>query len=128
MNVFLFCGIIAAALSLSMILKKLGGESYRPVAVVIGLALLKTCLGLLLEKAGFINEMLNESGAGGYRSVLIKAAGITLLVETVSGICRDLNENELADKAVILGKAELIAISLPLLKRLFDLTKTLSVN
>lgn len=58
---------------------------------------------------------------GKYSGYILKALGISCLTSFVAGVCRDLDSEKAAQRAELIGKAELIALSLPLTAELVAL-------
>ena len=60
-----------------------------------------------------------------YLPFLFKSMGISLLSATAADLCRDVGEGAIASKLELLGRCEIAALSLPLLKELLTLAEGL---
>ena len=60
-----------------------------------------------------------------YLPYLLKSMGISLLSSTAADLCRDSGESAVATKLELLGKCEIIVLSIPLLKELLSLAEEL---
>jgi stage III sporulation protein AD len=60
-----------------------------------------------------------------YLPYLMKSMGISLLSTTAADLCRDSGESSIANKLELLGKCEIVLLSLPLLKELLSLAQEL---
>ena len=61
-----------------------------------------------------------------YLPTLIKALSIAFRVQITRDACNDAQENGLGEKIAFFGKMEIMVISLPLIKNVFELCKNLS--
>ena len=125
MNEIKMCGIIIAALIICTVFKNIRQEY--SVFVRIGITCLATIvsISILYPILSFIDSISKSTPFYGYIPILLKGLGIAYLVEITSDICIDANENALAERITLFGKAEIMIVSLPLLKNLFELCKSI---
>ncbi len=119
------CGIIICALIVCIVFKNLKSEYSLFIRIVITVTVFLFSLMILTPLISYIKELTSTSAIYGYMPILFKALGIAFAVQITADVCRDANENSLAERITFLGKAEILVISLPLVKSLFNLTETL---
>ena len=73
----------------------------------------------------FARELTLQSGVPQYFSLMIKSLGVALICRVSGEICRDMGENSIGAKIELAGKAAILALSLPVLKRIFEFIKEL---
>jgi stage III sporulation protein AD len=66
----------------------------------------------------FLNNIASGTKVQEYFPVLIKALGISLLVQITSDICNDSGEASIAHRVEMVGKAEIILLCIPLIKEI----------
>ncbi len=123
MNVVSICAIAIILSVIVVYFKQVRSDFALPLVLVCSLALLKNTLSMLLVNFEFINSVLDISTMGEYSGVLLKTLGISLTVQTTSDICRDAGENAIASKVELFGKAEIMIISIPLIKKILEISQ-----
>ena len=73
------------------------------------------------EAAHVLNDIAKNSAYSDVASVLFKALGVSVLVRVSSDICTEAGEAALASQIDIMGKVEILLLSLPLVLRLLDI-------
>ena len=66
---------------------------------------------------GSIGEMPQ---AGMYTALIIKSAGIAIITGIASDLCKDSGEASLGNRLEFCGKALILSLCLPLIKKVFD--------
>lgn len=74
-------------------------------------------LSISIPIIDYINNLAEQYSVG-YLSVLWKAVGISFVTATTSDLCRSSNEEAIAAKIELIGKIELLLLSLPLIQEL----------
>ena len=111
--------------TLLIVIRAIKGELAIPLSLCISVMLTGISLAICNPIIDFLNN-LAEPSSKNYLTVLFKSVGISLVVSTASDICRDCGENAIAAKVELLGKCEILLLSLPLLKEITALiTKVL---
>ena len=88
-----------------------------PLSLCISVMLTGISLAICNPIIDFLNNLVEPSSKN-YITLLLKSVGISLVVSTASDICRDCGENAIAAKVELLGKCEILLLSLPLLKEI----------
>ena len=118
MEIIRYCGAALAAVVCLMILRQGKSEYAVLVSSASCLLMMAGALRLLTPVLQYVNGLTSQGGLGEYTGTVIKAVGIGMLTQTTSDICRDAGENAAAAKLELLGKAEILLLSLPLVKAL----------
>ena len=110
------CSILAAAALLSLLIK--GRDSSMAYligvtgTVIAGVFAMKS-ITPLLDYAGNFGSVSSEA-----IQIVIRSLGIAYITEISASLCRDTGETSLASGVELAGKAEIIAISFPLIRQL----------
>ncbi len=125
MNEIKMCGIILSALVICVVFKNLRQEYSIFVRLIISCLVTVVSLAILQPVLSFISEISQNTPVYLYIPTLIKALSIAFIVQITADACIDAQENSLAEKISLFGKAEILVISLPLIKNMFELCKNL---
>ena len=82
-------------------------------------------LGLARPLISYVSSLLSSSAAAPYAEILLRALGVTILTETVSGICRECKETSVASYLEIAGRLEILILCLPLMEEILESVKGL---
>lgn len=127
MSILKYCGIALLALALLFVLGELSPKLSKISAVSIGIAILCTAGAKLYPSLSYIIETVENSPLAEWSSTILKALGVAVAVEVTADACRDAGEGGLASKLELIGKAELLVLSLPLVKELLELARVLMI-
>ena len=125
MNEVKACGIVLCALVICVVFKNVKNEYSLFVRMLITISIFCVSLSICYPVFTYISEIAKNTSVNKYIPILFKALGIAFTVQITSDICRDADECSLAERICFFGKAEILIISLPLIKNLFQLTETL---
>lgn len=115
-------GIVIISLFLSQTIKHTK-ENYS-IYISLAVSLLIMLMGIteLSTSLEFLSDFGRISGYSDYIVIISKALGVSLITESASEMCIDFGEKQLSGKLEFLGKCEILALSLPIIK---DITKIL---
>lgn len=119
-------GIAVIAVAGAYLLK----EKSRPLgsgAVILAFVLI-LILSLdtgIKEAVNALGTLSNETGLSSYMKTLAKALGISYIATFTGELCSEAGENTLKTGVLIGARAELIVLSLPLIRSLLDIAKKL---
>ena len=125
MNELKACGIIVCALIVCVVFKNLKSEFSLFVRIIITISVFSVSLGLMYPIFTYIEEISKNTTINSYLPILMKALGIAFSVQITSDICKDAGESAMSERILLFGKAEILVISLPLIKALFVLSEEL---
>jgi len=119
MNIFwngigvIFCGLAAI-----LVLKEVRREFVPYIVLTLGILSFLALLPLLQESFNLVKNFTSDLT---YGKVLLKAAGTAMLTETGVEICKAAGENTIAGYVSLLGKGEILLMTLPMYSQLVEL-------
>lgn len=119
------CGIILCALIVCVVFKNIKQEYSLFIRIVITVFISVISISALYPILSFLDEISKNTPVYQYIPTLIKALGIAFAVQITADVCIDAQENALAERITLFGKAEILVISLPLIKNLFKLCENI---
>ena len=118
------CGLVLAVMLFLLLIRQFKPELAPPLNLCITLFLTLSAITAMIPLLTYLQEL--ELGTfSNYLPYLMKSMGISLLSSTASDLCRDSGESAIASKLELLGKCEIIALSIPLLRELLILAQEL---
>ena len=105
---------------LLVIIRSLKGEMAVSISLCVSVLLVGLSLAVCDPILDFLNNLVKPSSQN-YITLLLKAVGVSLVASTASDVCRDCGETAIASKVELLGKCEILLLSLPLLEELTEL-------
>jgi stage III sporulation protein AD len=123
MELIKLCGIAVCAVIFITIIKQLKPDLAVFTSVAACVLLYIAAVTLLQPVINFIDDTINGTLYGPYLPVLLKALGLGLAAQTVADICKDIGETAIASKVELLGKLEIMIISLPLIQNIIALSR-----
>lgn len=121
-----WCSAAVGAVTLLALLRQFRSETATPVSMTVCVLLIGGSAALLAPTISTLAGLMEQSGMGGYTSVLLRGMGISVVVRTAADICRDCGESAIAAKVELVGRAELLALALPLIKTLSETALSLT--
>ena len=125
MNEIKMCGLIFSALILCVVFKNIRQEYSLFIRLVVGILVITVSFYLIKPILSFVSEISSNTYVEAFIPSLLKALSVSFAVQITSDACYDAQENSLAEKITLFGKAEILLISLPLIKNMFELCKNL---
>ena len=114
MELGLICGIVLAALTLSLVLKK--------DAPAIAFLLLLRVFSAAESAAQRFSGLLSQCGLDSALYLPVcKAVGVAVVVRITAALCRDAGQSALAAKVEIAGAVLTLSVCLPLFEQVLDL-------
>ena len=125
MNELKACGIVLCSLIVCIVFKNLKNEYSLFIRLIVTVSIFAVSLGIFYPVITYINEISANTQIHQFLPILFKALGIAFTVQITADICKDAQESALAERVYFFGKAEILVISLPLVKKLFELSQAL---
>lgn len=119
------CGAALAALVGVLVLREAKSSLAETAASFFGICIMTRVLMNMSDLVTYLQSIAAGTNAQGYLKTLLKAAGIAYITEFTAGICRDSGVGSVASYVELLGRTELIMLSLPLMTELLELSFTL---
>ena len=125
MQIVQYTALAILALAVILIVKQWKGDHLLLVRLAVtilfgGIAL--TAAAPLLQ---YLRTLLGMGSASPYAEILFKALGIAVLAQIAASVCRDCGENSVADGIELLGRIELLLLSLPLIAEILSAAQEL---
>ena len=119
------CGIVLCALIICVIFKNLKNEYSLFIRLSVTVLIFAVSLSILYPVISYIEDISRNTAIYEFIPTLFKALGIAFMVQITADVCFDANEGSLAERICFFGNAEILVLSLPLIKRLFQLCSDL---
>ena len=126
MELIKVCGITVCILCICMIFKNLKDEYTLFIRLLITIGVSVASISIFYPILKYIEEISQGTSINTYIPTLVKALGISLIVQITSDICKDCEEAALGQRIELFGKAEILVLSIPLIKDLFTLCEKLA--
>lgn len=120
--VIAICVIAAAAV---LFLNQHRPEFAMLLSAAAGLLVLIYLLAPTAEIIAALKMRLDAVGLSSVFAVLLKVIGICYLTDFAAELCRDFGQNSLAGKVEMVGKIAIVALCLPLVDSLLEITEQL---
>ncbi len=118
------CGLVLAVLLFLLLIRRFSPELAPPLSLCLTVLLTLTALAAAAPLFAYLQE-LELGNFQAYLPYLMKSAGVALIASTGADLCRDCGESAVASKLEMLGKCEIVVLSIPLLRELFRLATDL---
>lgn len=123
MLVFKIIGIGICGTVLALTVKQYRPELAIAVPVLSAAAILLLCVPYLSSVLTMFQNIAEESGIDtAYVKIVIKIIGVAYICQFASDICKDAGESSIAGKIELGGKVVIIALSMPIIYGLLELT------
>ncbi len=118
MDIIKVCGVIICVLCICVIFKNLKSEYSLLIRLLLTVGTGLISLAVFYPILNFLSGIASGTKVQEYFPVLIKALGISLLVQITSDICNDSGETAIAHRVEMVGKAEILLLCIPLIKEI----------
>lgn len=108
---------------LCLILREIKSPMSVTVKIACALFLFIVALSVASPVIELAKNSAGTSGLSSHLSLLMKALGIALTTELCADICRDCGESALGSGIEFAGKAEILLLSLPLMKQIMEMAE-----
>ena len=115
------CGLVIAMLLFIVLIRRFSPEFAPPLSLCITILLTISALASLLPLFDYLKELELRS-FDAYLPYLLKSVGISVLSSTAADLCRDCGEQSIGAKLELLGKCQILVLSIPLLRELLELS------
>ena len=121
MTVIKVCGAVLAALMFALILKRTRPEFSVLVSGASGILITGIAVAAIVPAMEYLRNISSQSGFSECTEIVFKAVGIGVVTEISAAICNDAGESALASQIGFFGRAEILLLSLPLIKNVIDM-------
>lgn len=123
MTVIKLCGIAVLGVCATLIMRAAKSELAPPVAALTGIIILFSAVSSIYPVVTFASEITEGNSYSLYFSVILRALGIGILVQSASDLCRDNGENAIASKLEFAAKVGIILLGLPVIREILSFTQ-----
>ena len=123
METFKICGFAVICVMMVLLLRQQRSEYAIFAGIFGGVVLVGYAISSYVPTLAYMIDSMNESALAPYAKTLLKAVGIGFVVQISADMCRDAGEGGIAAKLEMAGKAEILVLSLPLIKELLALAR-----
>ena len=120
MGILKIIGFTISGLVTIIVIRKTKDEYAFFISLVLCMTLTTSAIGALVPVINYLKELSAYVNDSGTFTIMFKASGTAILTTLSSSLCRDSGESALASKVELCGKSIILAMSLPLLKQVFD--------
>ena len=114
MSVLSVCVFAIASAGILALLRQLRPELAAVSGALAGTVILAYCISGFAPYVAELKGFVEESGAEGAFSLLIKALSMAVCCQFSADICRDCGENAICTAVELFGRISLISLSMPL--------------
>lgn len=115
------CGFVIISLLVLVIIRQAKGEMQVPVKLVIIVVLFGVCVGTIETVVVGVRELTSYSGVSKYANIMLKALFIGIITTICSSLCTDAGEGTLSFICTLVGKVQLLLLSLPLIFEILEI-------
>ena len=125
MSIYQLCGLALCAVFACMIPGIKHTEYALAIRIAFGIVIFALAVSLLSPYMQLIEQLVEGSLLESYYPFLLRAMGIAFFTEITATVCRDSGEESIAKNIELLAKAEILILSLPLIKELIKISEAL---
>jgi stage III sporulation protein AD len=120
---FKMCGLAICGIVLCVIFKNIKNEYTLFIRLGISCLILIFSFSLFLPIITYIEEISRNTIAYNYIPLLIKILGLSVVLQLTIDVSKDAGEEAIASKVALLGKAQILVLTMPLITSLFEMCK-----
>ena len=123
--IFKICALAMVSVMLILLVRKWGNEFSTLLKITSGILLSSLCFGAINPLIGYVtslSETVGNSDLTESVTLMLRVLATAMVTHVCAAICRDSGEGTIAGYVEIGGKAEIILLSLPMIKKIIDLT------
>ncbi len=120
MNILKIAGFALIGLVAVLLLRRMKDEYAHFTALFVCVALTASAVGVLAPVIEYLNNVGEQTSLTGMFSLMFKSCGVAVITTLAASLCKDSGETALAAKVELCGKSMILAMSLPLIKQVFD--------
>ena len=111
-------------LILTAIIKQWKADFLPLVRLAITVVFALCALSVASPLISFVKDLMDES-VGAWVTPLLKALGIAVLTQIAADLCRECGEPSMAGGVELIGKIEILLLSIPLIEEVMEIAREL---
>ena len=119
------CMLAITGVAAAMIVKQWKSDFLPLLRLALTLLFAFAAVNAAAPLLNYLNTLMGQSGTPTYAVILIKALGIAVLTQCCGDICRECGENGIASGVELVGKLEILLLSIPLIHEILGLAQKL---
>ena len=123
MNIIKIIGIAVFILTVLLLTRKFCSDYSGFILCFTNIGFTLFSVSVLFPVFDYIKGLCTNDSYGYLTSILFKSCGICILCSVASSLCKDAGEASLSNHVELCGKCTVTAMSLPLIKTVFDYAK-----
>jgi len=123
MSDFKMCGLAICGVFLCMVFKNIKAEYSLFIRLMITVTATVFSFALFLPILSYIETITSGTAISQYIPTLIKILGIAVAVQITADVSKDAGEEAIANRITFFGKMQILVLTMPLIKNLFDMCK-----
>ena len=120
MDVRLFA-LSMTVLVILLVIRQWKSEILPLVRMAITLTFALLLITMITPLIAYLRRLLDNSAVNTYAEPVLKSLGIAILTQCCADICKDCGENGIATGVELIGKIEILILSLPLIDDILEL-------
>jgi len=119
------CLLAVAGVTVITLIRKWNSDFLPLIRLCIAILFSAVILSVAAPLVSYLRNLTELSGVSGYAEFLCKALGIAFLTQCCAELCRESGENGAANGVELVGKVEILLLSLPLINEILSTAKEL---
>ncbi len=120
-SIMKICGAALISVILAQILKNRGSSLSGHLTEITAITILISVIASLSPLISFVRGLITGGDSKtDVITLLMTVVAVAIICQTVCDVCKDNGENTLASVVEFAGNAEIILLSLPIIKKLLD--------
>lgn len=123
--IFKICGLAIISVMLILLIKKWGNELSVLLKIASGVLLASVCFGAVSPLVEYIKELSLTAGSADVAEsveLMLRVLATAIVTHVCASVCRDSGEGTIGSYVETGGKVEMILLTLPMIKKIIDLT------
>lgn len=121
MDTVALCGVILISAVVMLLIREYSKPATSAVAVALAVGAFAYIIYAARDVYNSLSELTSNESVAPYVKTLIKGLGVTYLTSFTAATCRDLGSDNAAHLSELIGKTELVILSVPLTLELAEL-------
>ena len=114
------CMLALTGVAAAIVVRHWRGDWMPAVRTALFLMLTVGAISTAAPLVAFLSEWIGNDGLAPYVSTLLKALGIAVMTQCCAELCRECGEGSVGSGVELIGKIEILLLSLPLVNEILD--------
>lgn len=114
------CMLALTGVAAATVVRHWRGDWIPLVRTALALMLAVSVISAAAPLVAFLSELIQNEAIAAHAEVLLKALGIAVLTQCCSELCRECGEATVGSGVELIGKIEILLLSLPLVNEILE--------